>query len=388
MCFRYTGCMRICFLTESFFGSAGAAMNGTEVQIRMIAEELGRRGHDVLVLAGSRRTIRAASRQEQGVLPVFSFRESRRLPWVSAISASRALRRLAPDVVYVRGRSYLAGVGAWTGHRGHTNLVWASNGEDGCERWKNMRSRWKSSRSLLRKLVNTPTDLAADVMCDIGIDHARAYVCQTQHQRDRLKAVHRREGVIIRSVHTPPETLPSKDTPPLVLWIGRVSSQRRPEAFVDLARELADVDCDFVLLGPSSSEYLERVVNSARDLPRFRYAGVVPFEQSWEWIARASVLVNTSSIEGVSNALVQAWHCGTPTVTLSLDPDGIIERNEVGLLSGTAPRLAGDVRRLLTDPHLRSEMGARARALAENEFSGRSVGAAYEVVLARATGHA
>lgn len=354
----------------------------------MIASELTARGHEAVVLCGSGRKHRQGGDViREGISAVF-FRGHSRVPFLGARSAHAALRRLAPDVVYVRGRSYLAAVAAWERWRRRTGFVWASNGEDGCERWKRLGRVWGGSRPLVRKLLRTPGDLIADVMCDMGVHRADQHICQTQSQHERLWAVHRREGLVVRSVQMPPPTLPPEAVPPLVIWIGRVSPERRPEAFIELARGLEDLDCEFALVGPAAdSSYLERVLIAAHGLARFRYVGEVPFSESWDWIARAAVLINTSPVEGVSNALVQAWHCGTATVALSFDPDGIIEANEIGFRSGDSQTMIRHVRRLVTDGELRRTMGARALALARREFSGESVGAVYEAVMMRAMGH-
>jgi glycosyltransferase involved in cell wall biosynthesis len=381
--------LKICFLIGTFFGGGDAGLDGTQVQTFMVARELASRGHEVIVVAGSTPGDRDGGTHCYEGISILSFRRPLRLPFLGARSASRAVRRASPDVVYVRGRSYLAGVAAWERWRRRTGFVWASNGEDGCERWKGLARLWRGSRPWIRKLLRTPPDFVADVMCDLGVPRADQHVCQTQHQCARLRAVHGRNGVVIRSLQVAPHDLPAKTVPPVVLWIGSIAPYRRPDAFVQLAADLADSDCDVVLLGPAPDRgYLEHLIAPARGLPRFHYVPPVPLNESWDWIARASVLVNTSLIEGVSNALVQAWHCGTPTVTLSLDPDGLIEHNDVGFRSGDLPTLARDIRRLLADAALREAMGARALALARHEFSRESVGSAYEAVMERAVTHA
>jgi glycosyltransferase involved in cell wall biosynthesis len=377
--------LRICFLDEALFSGGTDAVNGARVQILALAKELARRGHEAAVVSGSDRDAQIDASIDREGIPVFAFRRPSRLPLLGALAASRAVRRYAPDVIYVRGRTYLAGVAAWERWRRGTGFVWASNHEEGCERWKHLRHLWRGPRPVARRVLRTPPDFIADLVCDLGVGRADQYVCQTQHQRARLRAVHGREGMVIRSLQAPPADVPPKAVPPLVVWVGRVSTDRGPEAFVELARGLADLDCEFALVGPASGPaYLKSVLADTDGLARFRYIGEVPLSESWEWIAKAAVLVNTSPSEGLSNALVQAWHCGTPTVTLFLDPDGIIERNEVGFRSGDLPAMVGQVRRLLTDADIRGSMSARALVLAKSEFSGESVGTAYEAVMQRA----
>ena len=375
--------MRICFLTDNILRDDAGTMNGAQVQVSLLAQEMRRRGHEVCIVAGGAHRGRA---EDYVGIPVHEYVSRRWVPVWAAPAVYGLVRELAPDVVYVRGRSYLAGVAAAVQARSSGVFVWASTAEVGCERWKVLTGLWRGPRPLWRKILRTPADLVADLVCDAGVRRAGVCVCQTAYQRDRLRLVYGREGTVIRSLQVAERPLPLRDTPPMVLWIGRVAPDRRPEAFVDLAATLCDADCDFVVVGPAdSADYLDRVLSPAAKLPRFRHIGPVSFDESWDWIARAAILVNTHPREGVSNALVQAWACGTPTIALSFDPDGLIQGSGAGVLSGDMGTMARDVRRLVDDDEARSAYGRRARELAEREFSRAAVGDAYEAAIRHLT---
>jgi glycosyltransferase involved in cell wall biosynthesis len=377
--------MRICFLDESLFLGGTDAVNGGRVQSLALAREFIMRGHEAFFLSGSDFGHQVPPPGEREGVPVFAFNRPARLPLLGACAASRGLRELAPDVVYVRGRFYVTGVAAWAKWRRGVGFVWASNAEEGCERWKQLRHTWRSSRPFYRKLLRGPGDVVTDLVTDMGVARADQHVCQTRHQCQRLSAVHHREATLIRSLQTVPPDLPPKAAPPLILWIGRISPERGPEQFVELARSLAERDCDFVMVGPPINQrYLDEVLGRAEGLDRFSYIGEVSLAESWQWIARARVLVNTSHVEGVSNALVQAWHCATPTVALHFDPDGIIESSGAGFLSRDPARLTADIALLLSDPGAYERASTCALELARGEFSAEAVGAEYESLLFRA----
>ena len=60
---------------------------------------------------------------------------------------------------------------------------------------------------------------------------------------------------------------------------------------------------------------------------------------------------------------------GCPTITLEFDPDGIIEREQLGFFSGTIEQMANDLEYLLQNRELRDKIGNRARAFASANFT-------------------
>ncbi len=179
------------------------------------------------------------------------------------------------------------------------------------------------------------------------------------------------EVLHIPSGHPIPEPPFVKSDPPIVLWLGRLNAAwKRPRVFLRLAQQLLAVPARFVMIGPGTplgvggvSGAAEPFAEAARKLPNFEFIpGVLPGEDN-PWIARAALLVNTSSHEGFPNTFVQSWLRETPVASLDVDPDQVVERQNLGSnANGDFERLTSQVRALIEDPSSRTQIGHRARA--------------------------
>jgi glycosyltransferase involved in cell wall biosynthesis len=206
-----------------------------------------------------------------------------------------------------------------------------------------------------------------------AIAGAMAVTSLTREMQREVERRYDREVVLIPPGHPVPERSPRKADPPLVLWLGRLNAVwRRPQLFVEIARRLADVAAQCLLVGPGSSYPIGAAGNAgaalaeaARTSGNLRYVpGIRP---GWDadLIARAAVVVNTSSHEGFPNTFQQAWLAGVPVASLAVDPDRVIEREGLGVCThGDLDELAGCIARWLRSPRELCSLGERCRRYA------------------------
>ena len=161
-----------------------------------------------------------------------------------------------------------------------------------------------------------------------------------------------------------------------VAWVGMLCQLKRPDIVIEMARKTPSTR--FIVCGGptnfmSPPGYGERIVNEFRATPNIEYLGQVPPLKAQQVIADAAVLLCTSDVEGFPNTFVQAWSCGTPVVSLKIDPDQIIARRGLGVVTQGIDRTIAEIEDLTNSPERRQEIADRARKHVVESYSAATV---------------
>lgn len=156
-----------------------------------------------------------------------------------------------------------------------------------------------------------------------------------------------------------------------VAFVGRLSAEKRPDLFVDMAAIVAreQPGTDFLVIGTGS--LLERIKQRAAAAGvHVVCVGLVPNAASL--MSAPDVLVCPSDTEGTPRTVIEAMLAGVPVVATRVGglPD-LITDGQTGFLvePGCPASLADAVVRLLRDPAAGRKIGIRARADAAHKFS-------------------
>ncbi|HEY5320949.1 MAG TPA: glycosyltransferase family 4 protein [Galbitalea sp.] len=220
----------------------------------------------------------------------------------------------------------------------------------------------------------------------LGLTLANAVVVQSETQRQRGR---QRFGFDARVIRSFAEATSGPQEPrEAFLWIGGIVDVKDPLAYVDLARCVPEARFWMIATDRDVGRELGAAVRSAAaDVPNLELLSPRPRHELPVLYRRAVAVVNTSKMEGFPNTFLEAWSNGTPALSLRVDPDGVIEANDLGAVAGgSIERLADAARerwagRHEIDPgrvlsyvrreHDPSVVGPRWAALVE-ELSARS----------------
>jgi len=200
-----------------------------------------------------------------------------------------------------------------------------------------------------------------------GIRNAETIIAQTHYQAEQLAKNYGRSAVVIPNGHPVSVDCQKAVLPIRVLWVANWKPMKQPEIFFRLVAALGtEKNVHFIMLGRTAG--YEQLVENAKQIG-IDVRGEVTNDKVNELLTDSHILVNTSRQEGFSNTFIQAWMRRVPVVSLQVDPDNILQREEIGFCSGSFEKLVADTSRLFTDHQLRDSMGDKARAYAVKHYS-------------------
>jgi len=365
--------MKVVSLADSFLLDPSTGVNGTQVQLYNLAQGFERRSMDVYYIASTGKWEKDCE-IISGIKLYWIKPSNSVLSWIYYIRAYfSVLDRIQPDVVYQRGRSYLTYVAAKWSRRNGKKFVWGSNGEDGCDFWKNIKRLIKSGRPLWKKMFLSPNALLQDILIHKGIRGTESVVNQTENQKGKLWRNFQKNGVVVPSYFPVPaeESEPQKKEK-IVFWLANLSPGKQPEVFLKLAKHCLDCEGWKFILGGGTKKgaYFQEISEQAKLLPNLEIAGPIPFEESNKFFSKASLFVNTSIMEGLPNTFIQAWLSRTPVLSLLHDPNGWIKRHNLGFCAkGNLNIFFEKGKALLNNGNVLAQMGDGCKNFALNMFA-------------------
>ena len=282
-----------------------------------------------------------------------------------------ALRRIDADIYYQRAAGVNTGIVALFAKRHGKRFVYAAACDLDVARdrtWQlfQRRAGWRD-----RQLFFLGVNLADKVV----VQHAgQAADCQRWFNRT---------PVIVPSCYAAPDGARADDRG-VVLWVSTIKPIKRPEMFLDLARQRPEFRFRMVG-GPGgeagSAELYQRIREQAASIPNLAFMGFVPHAQVEQHFSDARVVINTSHNEGFPNTFLQAWARGVPTVSFCAT-GSTLDEQPVGTVVSTFEEMQLAVDALMRDDARWLAAGRLAQRYVTQSHTVNATVRAYERVFA------
>lgn len=364
-----TGKPRFAFVMP--FHIAEGRGGGAEVQAWLLAKELARRGFETSYIAQSVKG--KAGRTEVSCGVTLSWVPyAHHFRWANAAAYYRALSALDPQIVVQRGASFMTGVNALWCRRHGARLAWICSDNAMPHRWMHWRLQRRANArekvALPKAAVFLGNALINDLSRHWGMRHVTWAFTQNDLQSTGLRREFGRTSFRMMTGHEVPDRIrpaEQRRKDGMVLWVANLGPRKRPEVFVELARQCADRKLKFVMVGGRDDpDYLHRLLADAP--ANLQWLGRLPFEETLSWFDRAAVFVNTSTQEGEGfpNTFIQAWLRGVPVLSLGVDPDDILAAHRLGAVEPKIEDLVVRLQVLLQSPDMYQAVSESAREYA------------------------
>jgi glycosyltransferase involved in cell wall biosynthesis len=210
-----------------------------------------------------------------------------------------------------------------------------------------------------------------------GLKLADRIFVQHDQQLENLPPALRGKAAFLPSiVNLPSSFRPHAAREPYVAWVAMLREPKRPDLLVEIARRTPGVR--YVVVGGSTLHrtpegYSERMVEALKAVPNIEFLGRAPFDQVNALMSGAALFLSTSDEEGFPSTFLESWAAATPVVSLTVDPNQVLERHGAGCVMGSVDRAVSIIPRLLAQPAEREAMGVRGRRYIEENHTESAV---------------
>jgi glycosyltransferase involved in cell wall biosynthesis len=193
------------------------------------------------------------------------------------------------------------------------------------------------------------------------------YIGMNLNRIDELSHVKR--GLLHEACNLGPET-------PVILFLGRLAQQKRPEVFVRSAAKILEIDprsaAHFAMIGNGHLfESVTALISEHKSTDRFHMLGAHP--NALQLLADATLLLMPSAYEGVALVSYEAMALGIPQIFANVGGQDELITPETGILIENGPgeetRYAQACLDLLSDPDRRASMTAAGKERIRSDFT-------------------
>ncbi|MHC4166763.1 MAG: glycosyltransferase family 4 protein, partial [Planctomycetota bacterium] len=291
----HNGKPRICFVAQNAYGALAGVdtghIGGIERQQSLMARWLAKRGFQVSMVTWDEDqedgieidgvSIFKMCRKEAGI-------KGLRFLWPKWTSLCRAMGRANADIYYYNcGDLGLGQVVMWC-HRHDRKCLYSVASNPDCDRKLPV---LKATRERVLYRFGLKRQRQQQMLLEgFGIDSKVIPMpCEGPSGKERIPSGAANED----SVH--------------VLWVGRISKEKRFEWLLDVAVQCPQIIFDVVGASNTDSDYASNLLKCASEIRNVKMHGRISHQEMPAYYRSSNILCCTSAYEGFPNTFLEAW---------------------------------------------------------------------------------
>lgn len=171
-------------------------------------------------------------------------------------------------------------------------------------------------------------------------------------------------GVDLKRFTTRDRLLHGQNLRVQVVSAGGCQPGKRPEVFLDCARQHPEADFTWYGDGPLRASLQDQAKSEA--ISNLSFPGQAGPDRLAEAFRNSDLFVMPSKAEGVPKVTQEAAACGLPILAMQYYEPFTVQTGRNGFLAADDDRFKGDLAQLIADPQLRAQMGNASALMAKD----------------------
>ncbi|MDO5968902.1 glycosyltransferase family 4 protein [Flavivirga aquimarina] len=367
--------MKLALLAQAYLYDKTARINGTLVQLHNLAYGFKEASLEVHYIASTKDKAKLGKEIIDGIHFHWIQAETSIFSWKKMMSFyTDVLVEVKPDALYVRGRNVMQYVAGKYAKKYNIPYVWATNGDDSAEFWKNIKRLGNTNKPIYKKCLLWPIKAYEDCYINKGMKMANKIINQSEYQQKETKRILKKEGIILPSYFIKDKGANIKENK--ILWLANLSPNKQPHLFIELINGCSLNGWKAILGGGTlDKKYESKIISLAKE-QSIEVEGKIDFKDSFRYYKSSRIYINTSKLEadGLPNAFIQSWLSGAVVLSLNHDPNNWMETYNIGFCTnGDIKALKEKLQLLINEPKRLEIMSANAVEFAEKIFTNQSI---------------
>lgn len=342
------------------------SIGGAEIQMFLMAKTLASRGWKVLYISDQIKKESIAHGVSLVGIP--------KVGWASKYRyLSDICKKEGVLFIYQRGRQSYTWLTYLVSRKIGARYIFSVANIIDCNFFKFFLRDLSSAKHCVKEIIFSIHNITKDCLSFYSLCKADLVLTQTNDQRKKLQGRWRIHSELLRSVSEYNAETNTKidDGKIRVIWLASVKKRKNPEAFLRLVVDFSDwKDVEFTMAGTIRDRYYHKLIQSVQEkYQNFRFVRCSDLSLSNDLIKKSNIFINTSiGEEGFPNTFIQSWLLGTVVISLSFDPDNLLNSG-LGYCSGSYDKMCKDLKLVINSSQKRDYIVDRAYSFAISEFS-------------------